>query len=234
MGEAAERSARLRVLVVDDEANMRLLACRSLERLGCVVIEAPDGAEALRLADEHLPHLVLLDVVMPGIDGFQVCASLRERAAFAHIPIIMMTALEDFVSVDHSYEVGATDFITKPVNWSLLQHRARFILRASEALDQLSSNQQELADAQRIAHLASWRWTCDTDEVKGSTELQNILDARDITGSCGWEEKERRRNLRWDHQQPAAGCGGREGDATRAQDYRWIGRGGRTADTGRR
>ncbi len=177
MDETVPREAGLRVLVVDDEANMRLLACRSLERLGCEVFEASDGEEALLLADKHFPHLVLLDVVMPRLDGFRVCAKLRERPALAHVPIVMMTALEDLSSVDHSYEVGATDFITKPINWTLLQHRVRFILRASEAFDQLSANQRELADAQRIAHLASWRWLRATDELTGSAELPRILGA---------------------------------------------------------
>ena len=175
MDEGNAGQPALRVLVVDDEANMRLLARRSLERLGCEVVEAADGLEALQLADQHLPNLVLLDVVMPGLDGFRVCAELRTRPAFAHVPIVMMTGLEDLASVDHSYGVGATDFITKPVNWTLLQHRARFILRASEAFDQLSTSQQELAEAQRIAHLASWRLTRGTDELHGSAELERIL-----------------------------------------------------------
>lgn len=122
------------ILVVDDEAGQRLLAGASLRQGGFTVLEAEDGQQALALFQREPPDIVLLDVVMPGLDGFAVCEALRDLPGGRHLPIVMVTGLDDVESIERAYQAGATDFITKPIQWLVLHHRVRYILRASQAL----------------------------------------------------------------------------------------------------
>lgn len=164
-----------RILVVDDEDNARLLARVALERLDCTVHEAASGEQALEMAHDGLPDLILLDVVMPPPDGFAVCRTLRADQRFRNTPIVMMTALEEPDAVEHAYAAGATDFITKPVNWALLQHRARFVLRAADTVTDLAKSRTRLEEAQRIGRLGSFSWTPATDLFQGSHQLWQLL-----------------------------------------------------------
>src|SRR6185369_3346551 len=108
-----------------------------LERAGFTVVEAVDGEAALALYDQASPDLVILDVQMPRMDGIAVCRALRSRRAARHVPIVMATGLDDMESIDAAYAAGATDFIPKPVNWALLGHRIRYVMRSSEATQAL-------------------------------------------------------------------------------------------------
>ena len=140
-----------RVLVADDEDNARLLGRLSLEQIGCEVVLAADGSEALAAAAKEPPDMVLLNVIMPGMDGFEVCRRLRARPATAETPIVVITGLDDIDAIEKAYEVGATDFITKPVSWTLLQHRVRFVLRASNAIQDLAPSSRSGAPATALA-----------------------------------------------------------------------------------
>ncbi len=117
-------------LVIDDDRGARLLACKLLEDAGFRVGEASDGLEGMAAFERLKPGIVLLDVVMPNIDGFSVCTSIRKSPGGEHIPVLMMTGLDDIDSINRAYQAGATDFITKPINWTILKHRLRYILRA--------------------------------------------------------------------------------------------------------
>ena len=119
------------VLVVDDDVTFRFLARESLEREGFTVEEAEHGALALATFVRVRPDIVLLDVHMPEMDGFTVCTTLREMPSGDCVPVLMVTGCDDVESIDRAYEAGATDFITKPINWAVLHHRLRYILRAS-------------------------------------------------------------------------------------------------------
>lgn len=121
------------VLIVDDEITQRLLVREALEQAGFDVEEASDGKAALTAFHRLLPDLVLLDVMMPEMDGYQVCEALRKLPGGSHISILMMTGLEDIDSINRAYEVGATDFITKPINYILLGHRLRYMLRSQQS-----------------------------------------------------------------------------------------------------
>jgi diguanylate cyclase (GGDEF)-like protein/PAS domain S-box-containing protein len=161
--------------VVDDDPTMRLLVEEALEPEGIEVEEAADGAAALR-AFRALPHdLVLLDVRMPGSDGFAVCEEIRKAPGGADVPIVMMTGLDDLESIRRAYEVGATDFVVKPIPWLVLSHRVRYLLRASAGAIELRRSRERLAKAQRLARMGSWHLDLTSGELEVSEELLAIF-----------------------------------------------------------
>ena len=119
-------------LVVDDDKSQRLLETAALVKAGFSVAQAEDGVMALEMLDRVKPNLIILDVDMPNMDGFKVCRTIRRKPEHRHTPIVMVTGHEDTESIDKAYQSGATDFISKPINWSLLGYRVRYILRTSQ------------------------------------------------------------------------------------------------------
>ena len=164
-----------RVLVVDDDITVRLLARQSLARAGFTVAEAEDGSEAVSVFQETRPHLVLLDVDMPNMDGFEACARLRRLPNSEVIPILMVTGLDDIESIERAYGVGATDFVTKPINWLILGHRLRYMLRATAAMQGIQESKIRLANAQRIARLGNWEWDIESGETYWSDETYHLF-----------------------------------------------------------
>src|SRR6185295_3724328 len=162
-------------LIVDDDLAMRLLIRQTLERVGFACHEADNGIAALERFDQIAPDIVLLDVVMPGMDGYALCLELRRRPTGAFVPILMLTGLDDPDSINRAYEVGATDFISKPINWGVLGHRVRYILRAGQAFQDLAKHQASLENAQSIAHLGGWDWDLQRNENDWSSETYHIL-----------------------------------------------------------
>ncbi|MBA5606309.1 EAL domain-containing protein [Duganella sp. FT3S] len=138
------------VLVADDDPVMRLLMREMLEQVGLDTLEAEDGAQALACYRGMAPDLVLLDVDMPAMDGYAVCRAIRASETQAAVPIIMVTGSDDLEAVTLAYEEGATDFVSKPINWPILGHRVLYVLRASDAIARL-----RIADAQNRAVLAA-------------------------------------------------------------------------------
>ena len=163
------------VLLVDDDPDVRRVVGRALERDGFDAVVVADGEKGLRAFDQRRPDLVLLDVQMPRMDGFAVCEALRRHPLGGPIPIVMMTGLEDVAAIRRAYDAGATDFITKPLNWIILSHRLRYLLRANEALRALRASQQRLAAAQQLAAMGSWQLELASGEVHGSDALWHIL-----------------------------------------------------------
>jgi len=135
------------LLIVDDDPVVRSLMRDALEDDGFTIIEAENGVEARAYCEEVVPALIVVDAVMPVMDGFELCAALRSRQQTAQIPILMATGLDDPGSIARAYEVGATDFIAKPLNWLMLSQRIRYMLRASGAFHELRENQQQLIAA---------------------------------------------------------------------------------------
>ena len=121
-----------RILVVDDEPNNRLLLKVMLAPDGYDVVMAAAGEEALAMIALHPPDLIVLDVMMPGMDGYQVAARIKSEDATRHIPIIMLTALNDRNSMMHGLNAGAEQFLTKPVVRAELSLRVRNLLRLTE------------------------------------------------------------------------------------------------------
>jgi CheY-like chemotaxis protein len=108
---------------------------------------AEDGREALAAFQRLHPDAVLLDVMMPEMDGFMACAALRKLPEGEHTPVLIMTGLDDYNSITKAYDAGATDFLTKPLNGLLLTHRVRYMVRASRVLQELRASQASLAHA---------------------------------------------------------------------------------------
>ena len=125
------------VMIVDDDPSVRLMMGSVLDSLGLSFDEAENGEQALLLLENVLPDLLLLDVLMPGMDGFEVCTRLKETPGLSEIPIMMMTGSDDVVSIQRAFDLGVTDFITKPVPWALIGFRIIFLLQATKALSSL-------------------------------------------------------------------------------------------------
>src|SRR6266545_1844265 len=105
------------LLVIDDDDLQRLLYRETLEASGFDVVEAADGSQGLAAFKEAKPDLILLDVMMPGLDGYETCRAIRADTIGSTVPILMATGLDDIEAIELSYDAGATDFIAKPMNW---------------------------------------------------------------------------------------------------------------------
>src|SRR5580658_11323684 len=131
------------VLVVDDDGLLRDIAAATLEGAGFTVHTAASGDAAVAVCARQMPDIVLLDVEMPDGDGYQACTNIRALPGGADLPIVMVTGCDDTASIDRAYEVGATDFVVKPVNWALLAHRIRYVLRGARTILDLRFSEQK-------------------------------------------------------------------------------------------
>jgi predicted signal transduction protein with EAL and GGDEF domain/FixJ family two-component response regulator len=133
----------IRVLVADDDAILREIAGAMLRAAGFTVQTAASGDAAVAACALCLPDIALLDVEMPDGDGYQACTAIRALPGGADLPIVMVTGCDDTPSIDRAYEVGATDFVVKPVNWALLAHRIRYVLRGARTILDLRFSEQK-------------------------------------------------------------------------------------------
>ena len=124
-----------KVLVVDDELEIRELLSSFLKEEGYGVILAPNGEEAIELAERENPQVIILDIWMPCISGIETCKRLKENEKTRFIPVIMVTALWD--SYAEAVEAGAEDFLTKPFHLTEISHRVKSILRVRYLSDEL-------------------------------------------------------------------------------------------------
>jgi diguanylate cyclase (GGDEF)-like protein/PAS domain S-box-containing protein len=165
------------VLIVDDEEFMRIYFTDVLERGGYLVVTAQDGDAALHIIRERKPDLVILDLVMPGKDGFTTCREIRELSR--DLPVLVVTGLEDTKSVHLAFEAGATDFVTKPVKAELLAYRVHYLFKASNSRKKLVESEARLAYAQEIASLGNWEWSLERGFFTCSHQALRILNHRD-------------------------------------------------------
>jgi light-regulated signal transduction histidine kinase (bacteriophytochrome)/CheY-like chemotaxis protein len=152
------------VLVIDDDKLTRLELRLAMTQAGYRVAEATDGKAGLAVFEQTRPAIVLLDALMPVMDGFDCCRQLREMPKAEDIPILMITSLENQESVDYAFEVGATDYITKPIHWAVLRQRVRRLIRAHQ-------NTQEL----KRQNLRSQLFADITVKIRQSLRLSEIL-----------------------------------------------------------
>ena len=133
-----------RILIVDDNETNRDILQTRLERHGYDLKQAADGEEALAAIEEHLPDLVLLDVMMPKLDGIEVCKRVRADASLPFIPIILCTAKADSKDVVAGLEAGADEYLTKPIDQIALVARVKSVLRLKALHDQVTAQASEL------------------------------------------------------------------------------------------
>src|SRR4028119_1215609 len=156
------------ILVVDDDKFMRLQLRRAMEQAGYQVVEANNGDEGLTAYQNLQPDIVLLDAIMPLMDGFTCCEKLRtfhDQEIATPTPVLMITALDDQESVDRAFDVGANDYITKPIHWAVLRQRVRRMLQESRALEELKQQteqtrlrEEQLRLALDAAQMSTWEW----------------------------------------------------------------------------
>jgi predicted signal transduction protein with EAL and GGDEF domain/DNA-binding NarL/FixJ family response regulator len=162
---------RPKVLLVDvDEVNLMLTA-EALRDRGFDITEASSGERALAMLGDWLPDIIVLDAMMPGLDGFEICRTLREQPGFENIPVLMLTGLDDDASITRAYQVGATDFFVKSPQWSLLAGRLRYLLRSSNTRQELERSKAKLARAQDLARMGSFDWRRPTPKHRGGLIL---------------------------------------------------------------
>jgi len=147
-------------IIADDEETGRMLLAESVEQVGLTPLAYDNGKDALEAAFSYGAAIVLLDVEMPGMDGYAVCGRLRADPRFTTTPIVMVTGHEDPTAITLAFDAGATDFIAKPVNWALLPRRLEYILRNA-------------ATAERIEKLAYF------DPLTGLPNRQRCLETAD-------------------------------------------------------
>jgi adenylate cyclase len=154
-----------RILIVDDnEANRDILATR-LATQGYALCEAADGEEAIAAAKTHLPDLILLDVMMPKLNGFEVCRRLKSDAALPFMTIILVTSMVDTKDIVAGFDAGADEYLTKPVDQAALLARVRSVLRLKALQDRM------LAQA---ADLATWNRTLEQRVAEQVAEIERI------------------------------------------------------------
>jgi two-component system, OmpR family, phosphate regulon response regulator PhoB len=139
-----------KVLVIDDEAPIRLLCRVNLEAEGMDVLEAADGPSGLDAAREHVPDVVLLDVMMPGLDGWQVAEKLLEDDRTSEIPIIFLTARAEFRDRARGLDIGGVDYVTKPFNPLELAPLVRELLARIERGERDELRGEKLAALRRL------------------------------------------------------------------------------------
>lgn len=125
--------AQTKILVVDDDEQLRLLFRYKLEEEGFHVVEAGSGEEAISVYQQTTPTMILMDAVMPGMDGFDACQNIFELATSEKPIVLMTTSLDDDKSVSRAYDAGAADYITKPIHWAVLTNRLKHLLKSHSA-----------------------------------------------------------------------------------------------------
>ncbi len=170
--------AKAVVLVVDDDPFERLIVRDGLESFGFQIEEAIDGPQALEVFRTLCPHIVVLDINMPGLSGIETCAALRNMPGGARVPIMMVTGRDDMDSIAHSYAAGASDFIVKSTHPLILAHRIQYLLRASRVFHALAKSTARLTQAQRIARVGSWDWDPRTDALEITEQVARIFGMR--------------------------------------------------------
>ncbi len=140
------------VLVVDDNLQNLELIMAYLEDVDCQTVSASSGMEALDIIANQIPDLVLLDVMMPRISGFEVCRRIKNDPHTAHIPVIMVTALNELADIEKAINSGTDDFLSKPVNkWELIT-RVKTMLKLKHLTDRLEKTLAYLSEVEKATH----------------------------------------------------------------------------------
>jgi PAS domain S-box-containing protein len=180
---STDRPDRPKVLVVDDDVSTRLMVRQVLGPAGFEIEEADGGRRGLELIESFRPDIVLLDILMPEMDGFATLRSLRGQDHGSGCHVVMVTGLQDPGAVETALELGATDFVTKPINWGLLRHRLNYVLRSSverqaHRMDRPAHAWETQESALRLAGVGTWQWDPKTDRLTVCDRFLRVLGMR--------------------------------------------------------
>lgn len=162
-------------LVVDDDAGLRLVARAALMKHGFHVTLVETGEEALDVYAASRPDVVILDIYLPGIDGFEVSRNLHELYGDLTVPILMITAMNDRDAMLRGYQAGATDFLHKPLEWEVVVNRSLAAVNAHRDKLDLRQSESMLRRAQRVARMGSWEYDALSGETIWSEEAKRII-----------------------------------------------------------
>ena len=177
----------MRFLIIDDEENNRMLLRDVLEVQGHTVTEATNGADALRLAGQHVPDAVLCDVMMPNMDGYEVCKRLKENPASAHVPVLLITALTERTERLAGIQAGANDFITKPIDVADVTLRVRNAVQIKKLFDSLQAAYQQSIDVKALQQKIVQMIIRDTRKPLG--KALELLEPRKRASKTGISQK---------------------------------------------
>ncbi len=166
---------KLHALLADDDAGIQLTLRALLEQKGYAVTAVGNGVEAVTALSSNKYSIVLLDIRMPEMDGFEACKSIRELENGKNVPILMLTGQDDTESIKTAFEVGATDFAVKPINFVLMGFRIDYIVRAANIAEELRKAELRSFNAQRIANLGHIEWNLNQEVVHCSEGIREIL-----------------------------------------------------------
>ncbi|MBA6391572.1 EAL domain-containing protein [Colwellia sp. BRX10-3] len=167
---------QMTALVVDDDIAHKLLLESTLLAAGHLVKSVENGKQALEAFQQMSIDIVLMDVNMPIMNGFDACFQIRSLAQGKDIPIILITGMDDHDSIQKAFNVDATDFMIKPVNWPILGHRVSYYLKAGNLFKELRSSEENLKEAQKIALMGTWELDLITNNLIVSEQLQQLSE----------------------------------------------------------
>ena len=167
---------QMTALVVDDDIAHRLLLESTLLAAGHQVKSVENGKQALEAFQKMSVDIILMDVNMPIMDGFEACYQIRLLAQGKDIPIILITGMDDHESIEKAFNVDATDFIIKPVNWPILGHRVSYYLKAGTLFKELRNSEINLKQAQKIALMGTWELDLITNYLSVSEQLMQLSE----------------------------------------------------------
>jgi len=175
MNDAAVNLQAPLILVVDDEQDIRILLRKELEACGFRVEEAGSGLTALDRLQTSQPDLILLDVMMPKMDGIATCQAIREIPDYREVPVLVLTGMDGLDYIRRAFDAGATDFINKTSNLGFVSQRIRYALRNHRQKDALFSSHSQLELAQRVAKLGYWKMDIQTQRLQLSDQARAVL-----------------------------------------------------------
>ncbi len=175
------------ILVVDDDTMVRTLVTEVCLDAGYNTLSAHDGAEALELFASNHVDVIVTDVSMPNLNGFELCAMARVMPGGERVQIMFMTGMDDIDSIKQAYDVGANDFSVKSnINPLLIAQRIRFLLRSQQLQDDLRLSEKRLAYAQRLAQIGHWERTLEGETLAISPVISQLLSVDD-PGNMNWQ-----------------------------------------------
>ena len=191
------------VLIVDDDDGIREILTRLLNRETYTLLEAENGLAALAVCQQSPVDLILLDVMMPLMDGLTTCAKIRELPGYEHIPILMLTVLKDTDAINRAFEAGATDYLTKPIDATILRPRVRHLLRVAQAESRVRASEQKFRSFVEQAsdgfiltdeHGRITEWNRSMEQITGYTRAESLgqwlWEVQQQLTAADWQEQE--------------------------------------------